>query len=679
MNIQNIERVPLNKHLSKIEKKIFQNPYYYKNLLKIVLNKKIYLYAMFILSYLLYYYSLEKCFEGIDECPRKIDWMQTKVKELIFSCLIMMILIELIIYKKISQFHLIHIIFIFILFYLYSHGLDFQDHGYFNFKVFLIVFIIFLILFLPINALIYLIQKKKNKIIIFIYIVTLISSLILINILYNIYTTDCIDWPKGLNNTSIDNNSVKYGCQIIFPTKCPYKIFKSFLDYTRFIGKECTKSNNHAKQKILKLSNSPYINDSVKHIGYPLTNKEPICNLDFIDTDNLIEKFFLKNLVDMENMEVLHENYKNKIPEVEVDFSKNIYGKMNINLNYNKTLSEERKLLEKNSIPYSNNIIILYIDSVSRVNSLRQLKKTLTFFENFMPYKGASQEKNPSEKFHSFQFFKYHSFLLHTPNNYPILFYGRTRNRSIVLITKHLKGNGYITGFSSDFCDKDNIRTFHNLTNEESYDHQFIICDPNRENLNINSIRCLYGKQTIEHLYEYGQQFWRKYKNNRKFLSIVSNDGHEGTLEVLKYADKTIFNFLNNLFNENLLKDSSIILVSDHGVGMPSIYYPYDFYILEEQLPMLYIIINDRKNISYEGQYKYINENQQTLISSYDIYNTIGNLIFGDEYKNIQNKTEDKDTPKSQYGKSLFEKINQKIRTPKFYYNIGIMADYICK
>ena len=119
--------------------------------------------------------------------------------------------------------------------------------------------------------------------------------------------------------------------------------------------------------------------------------------------------------------------------------------------------------------------------------------------------------------------------------------------------------------------------------------------------------------------------------------------------------------------------------MSDHGVGMPSIYYLYDFYKLEEQLPMLYIIVNDRKNISYEGQYKYILENQQTFISSYYIYNTLGNLIFGDEYKYIKNKTEDNDTPKSQYGKSLFEKINQKIRTPLFYQNIGNMADYICK
>jgi hypothetical protein len=111
----------------------------------------------------------------------------------------------------------------------------------------------------------------------------------------------------------------------------------------------------------------------------------------------------------------------------------------------------------------------------------------------------------------------------------------------------------------------------------------------------------------------------RKYKNNRKFLLIVSNEGHEGTLEVLKYADNVIFNFLNNLFNDNLFSNSSIILVSDHGVAMPSIFYLYDFYKIEKRLPMLYIIVNDRKNISYEKQYKYIHENQQTFITGFDI------------------------------------------------------------
>ena len=55
------------------------------------------------------------------------------------------------------------------------------------------------------------------------------------------------------------------------------------------------------------------------------------------------------------------------------------------------------------------------------------------------------------------------------------------------------------------------------------------------------------------------------------------------------------------------------------------------------------------------------------------------NLIFGDKYKTIKNKTEFDDTSKSQYGKSLFDKINKKIRNPQLYKHIGPMPDNICK
>ena len=651
---------------------------YNKILLKIKYLKYFSIYFLFFLSYLLYYKSLESCHEGEDICTTMKDWIKIKIKEIIFSCLIMVILFELIIYKIISGLHLIHMIFIFILFYLYSHGLNFEDHGLYNIRGYFILFIILFIIFLPINVIIYLIKQKNAKIIIFLHIIKFISSLVLFNILFNIYTTNCKDWSKGLNNTSVDNNSKKYGCQIIFPKRCPYQLFKNFLDITKIIGKECKKFHINAKQKILKLNKSPYINATVNHIGYPLTNKDLSCSRDFDDDINLMKNCFLENLVDLENKKVLDQYFKNKIPEVEVDFSNNQYGEMHINVNYNNTLSEERILNEINSTPYSNNILILFIDSVSRVNSIRHLKKTLNFFEKFMLFNGSSLDKSPSEKFHSFQFFKYHSFQHATPFNYPLLFYGRPRNRSIVLITKYLKENGYVTCYSGEICAKDHSRTNHNFTIEEVYDHHFIICDPNRESININTIRCLYGKQNIEHLYEYGDQFWRKYKDNRKFLLIASNDGHEGTLEVIKYVDNIIFNFINNLFNDNLLKNTSIILVSDHGDGMPSIYFPYDFYQIEKELPMLYMIINDRKNISYEEQYKNIYENQQTFITSYDIYNTIANLIFGDKYNNIKNKTKNHDTPKSRYGKSLFEKIDPKFRSPKLYQDLGPMTEKIC-
>jgi hypothetical protein len=112
---------------------------------------------------------------------------------------------------------------------------------------------------------------------------------------------------------------------------------------------------------------------------------------------------------------------------------------------------------------------------------------------------------------------------------------------------------------------------------------------------------------------------------------------------------------------------------------MPSPYHISHFFNIERFLPMLYIICNDRKNISYNQQYQYIHKNQQILITGYDIYNTLGNLLYGDDYEYIKNKTNLQDTPKSKYGISLFKKIKSKDRKPKKYNdNINKMKLNIC-
>ena len=498
-------------------------------------------------------------------------------------------------------------------------------------------------------------------------------------LLYNINIINCEEWSKGLNNSFIDNKKSKYGCQIVFPKKCPYKVLHRFQDYTKIFGKKCENYRlNGSKEMLLEKSKSNFINEKTNRIGYPLTNKDAYCGLDIIGGRNFVLEYFFKNLVDMDNKIILEKFFTDKLPEVEVDFTDNTQGKIIINLYYNKTLSKERFLLEKKSKPYSKNIMIIFIDSVSRANSIRNLKKTTKFFEQFMAFEGGFNEKYPSEVFHSFQFFKYHSFQTYTSYNFPILFYGQPKFSTKIMITKYLKENGYITGYTGDYCYKDNIKIHHNSTLNEIYDHQFLICDPNNDAYYFYTLNCLYGKPTIQHLLEYGTQFWRKYKNNRKFLSIISNDGHEGSLEVLKHIDDIIYNFLNELYNDNLLKDSTIFLLSDHGSGMPSFYYLYDFYTIEKHLPMLYIIVNDRKNLSYEQQYYYMHENQQTFITGFDLYNTFGHIIYGDDYNLIKYKTSKEDTPKSKFGRSLFEKINQKIRNPKIYKFSSGINERIC-
>ena len=181
------------------------------------------------------------------------------------------------------------------------------------------------------------------------------------------------------------------------------------------------------RDKILRSSKSPYINKNTMHIGFPLTNKDEIF---FSDMNySTYRRHIFENYIDMDNLTLLN-TISDKKPEITIDFSKNKTGVMNVNLHFNKTLSEERKKLESLGNPYSNNIFILYLDSVSRAYSIRQLKKTLKFFEKFISYQGNRNPKFPTENFHSFQFFKYYSHKYYTTGNYPILFYGNHRNET---------------------------------------------------------------------------------------------------------------------------------------------------------------------------------------------------------------------------------------------------------
>ena len=371
-------------------------------------------------------------------------------------------------------------------------------------------------------------------------------------------------------------------------------------------------------------------------------------------------KYVYENLIDMNNLTLLNQLNDNK-PEISVDFSKNNNGELKINLHFNKSLSEERKNREKLTKPFSKNLLILFIDSVSRALSIRQLKKTLKFFERFISFKGNKNLKFPDENFHSFQFFKYHSHKYYTSGNYPILFYGKHREETDKYITYYLKKNGYVTSQSSDVCYNDFTTGNHNFSFDDIYDHQYLICDPNYSN-HRSKLNCFYDKLHVEYMLEYINQFWRKYKDNRKFSLFLTNFAHENTLEKLKYIDNIIYNFFNNLYQDNLLKDTSILLISDHGVAVPSIYYLNEFFTIEKVLPMFYLIVNDRNNISYESQYHYLHKNQQTFITGFDIFNTIIHFIYGDKYGT--NETEDIISPS---GESLFNKINQNERSPKRY------------
>ena len=387
---------------------------------------------LFVASYYFYYLSLEKCFEGEDACSKKLEWIKLKIIQLIISVVIIIVLLILIIYSILSKLHLFHFITTFICFYRFSHSSYFHDHGAFNLICLFVIIFLSLLLLLFLKFIFALLKNKyKNKFI----------PITILLLLYNFLTnpTNCDDWPKGLNNTYIENDENKYGCQIRFPKKCGYKLIRYTMDFSKLGHVTCKNKKKDARKRILKFSKSHYVNKNTTKFGFPLTNNDE-GKKDGLD--NVILKHYTShNLMDMD------KPIPSKLakPEYIVDFSKDPFGELIINVNYNETLSNERKKLEKNSNPYSENVMILYIDSVSRANSIRQLKKTLNFFEQFMSYKGGHNKKYPKENFHSFQFFKYHAFKGLTHINFPKIFYGNDRQaKDLVRITKYFHENGYV-------------------------------------------------------------------------------------------------------------------------------------------------------------------------------------------------------------------------------------------
>lgn len=127
------------------------------------MNKKysnIIIVILFFLLYIFFFLSLEKCTDGEDECCKKFKWMKKKIIEECVSCILAIILLGLIIFKHISKLHLLHFIIVFISFFLYSNGIDFDDHGYYNIKYFFIIVISVLIIIIFFK---FFLSLKKKK------------------------------------------------------------------------------------------------------------------------------------------------------------------------------------------------------------------------------------------------------------------------------------------------------------------------------------------------------------------------------------------------------------------------------------------------------------------------------------------------------------------------------------
>ena len=619
-------------------------------------------------SYLL---SLEGCSGSEHDCLFNIGYILRDIDNCVNSTMYFLFVLFLIQMNLCSKYFILPIIAIFVELIITDHGSSFLHHGILNLLGFFvilsvgeIVILIFLVLYKS--------YKNKRRIL-FYSLLTIVSTFVFIFIYKNKEKYYCKDWDKGLNNTKIDNDRSKYPCVMNIPkSKCLISIIGPFIDASKIIGKDC-RIREEKEKTLLKDISSLKNKENITRIGFPITlGKDPeIVGKEALYSDTLLE-FVKNNLINMDDPIQLNKLQDYQKPEVIVDFTEDPYGKMIININHKDQLAKERKLKERKD---AKNVLFIFMDNLSRNHFYRQYPKTAKFLEQFLSYEGYTpkNKKGTSEKYHGFEFLKFNKFggaTLH--NSMPMfdgVYFTWGGDNDMVSIVRDFKNNGYITANIQDVCHKElmSIGNYKKYVYVE-FDHEYAApsCDPTIYTYGYsftsgeNGIfrKCQYGKESFENVLDYTKKFWISYKDNKKFVRLVNTYAHEYSGEKSKYTDEPLRDFLLDLYENSLLKDTTLFFVGDHGFALMGVYKileSHDWQI-ETDLPIFLIIEPDSPKLGYEKQYKEILKNQQTLITAFDIFYTLRWILYGEEYKTkpLNGNKDD--------GECLFKYINPKER-----------------
>ena len=307
-----------------------------------------------------------------------------------------------------------------------------------------------------------------------------------------------------------------------------------------------------------------------------------------------------------------------------------IYDYVHVNIMWNESQSRENHIGKETDEQLS--IIFLGIDSASRSHALRKLPKSYKYL---------------TEQLNAYDFKGYMKVGLNSfPNMFPLLTGENSADHPLATYLREYLDNQPFLWYEKAMArystlwseDRPHISTF--IFNKGGFkkspvDYYYrpyslaldeippVIVDP----LGKSTLHC-YGNEDHYNLQiEYFKTFVKKYTTRLKFGFLWNNQmGHESFLS-LGHADKPLFELLRWLKTNDHLKRSILIVGSDHGFRMGG---PSTTYIgrLENNMPFLTIHIPDFLKSRYPWLHENLQYNTDKLISSYDLYETMKDVVF---------------------------------------------------
>ena len=128
---------------------------------------------------------------------------------------------------------------------------------------------------------------------------------------------------------------------------------------------------------------------------------------------------------------------------------------------------------------------------------------------------------------------------------------------------------------------------------------------------------------------DYTEQFWETYVDIPKFMRMSFMSAHELTGESIYHFDDKFLNFLKKFYEKGYLKNTQVMIVSDHGthdLTSRFVFFPDDSRSIENALALL---IHLAPSTTKQDHLEFARRNEQKLVSSHEIYSTLKSLAFG--------------------------------------------------
>lgn len=596
----------------------------------IILSKYIPIIYLMLISFSLYQKSLKGCDFDESTCL-EADNIKKFYKHgfKLFQCsLIVGFILLLIFYNLISIFIQIPFIATYAYYFYTYQGVDLKNHGIYNSILLTIVSFIIFLCYLYFFKLFKFLYKHKIRQF-FLLLLSLLSPLFIIY--YSVIEIECHNFYRGLNGLEISQKESENSCYLPKPNFCTIKLFDNIFDLSRIVYlikkgiPPIPYISNYLYNKDLYCINR----DNSKSVFYEHANRKKRLNkfgfnLSFPDTSifdfkkhSRVGKFHYKVFNRIYDYDKRIKKYNNSLnrkkranPEVVVHFNNETdKGTLTIELRQDKRLIyKRRKLAAKFKVRYDN-ILFIFIDAVSKNHFRRKFPLTSNLLSKYLMTDLNNDNKNIENNITAFQFLKYNNFRPSTQVNIIPMFYGESmKSQKGTSLIKYFKEKGYITGGSENICHRELFLLEQDKNKKvvfESFDHEnfAMFCDPNYNPPN-NRVslfkglfsmmrRCLYGKDTFDWVFDFGYKFLEKYKNERKFLRLGFIDGHEGTMEAIKYLDNSLYSFLDFYIKNYFTNSTAIFIASDHGENMISIHHLLnsDEFLYERTLGTFFLLL----------------------------------------------------------------------------------------